>query len=319
MNTYINKEQQFSVLVLMSTYNGEKYLQEQLDSIFAQKNVKVDILVRDDGSTDSTISIIKNVMQTYPERIFLIQGSNMGYARSFTKLLEIAEKEYVHYDYYAFSDQDDVWLPQKLSQAILKLEKEKNKLLCEALGYCSNLTCVDSQLNIISPKFRKKLNEITDISIILNPMCTGCTMVFNMKAIQLYIYYSHQFYLKYHDYLMGLICFFLGKLVYDDESYIYYRQHGGNQIGAKRNFSQRMLTRFKCFRFGEKSIVERTCTDFLLAYKRLLSVDKLQKIRKIAQYKKGINRWKLILSKGISTDSFERSFFLKCKIIFGQL
>lgn len=307
------------ILVLMSTYNGEKYLQEQLDSILAQKNVKVDILVRDDGSTDSTVSVIKKAIQNYPERVFLVQGPNLGYARSFTELLEMAEKEYVDYDYYAFSDQDDVWLSQKLNQAILKLEKEKTELSYEALGYCSNLTCVDSQLNIISPKFRKKLDEITDISIILNPMCTGCTMVFNMKAIQLYTYYSNHFYLKYHDYLMGLICFYLGKLVYDDESYIYYRQHGGNQIGAKWSFSQRMLTRLQHLRFGEKNIVEKTCSNFLLAYGNLLSVDKLQNIRKIAQYKKGINRWKLILSKEVSADSFERSFFLKCKIIFGQL
>ena len=100
MSEFMENVQDASVLVLMSTYNGDKYLQEQLDSIFSQENVNVDILIRDDGSTDSTISLIQNAMLLHPDRVFLMQGSNLGYARSFTKLLEIAEKEYPQYDNY---------------------------------------------------------------------------------------------------------------------------------------------------------------------------------------------------------------------------
>lgn len=307
-----------NILVLMSTYNGEQYLQEQLDSILKQEIIQVNILIRDDGSNDRTISLIKRNIQSHPNRIFLIQGENLGYARSFTKLLEIAAKKYPDYDYYAFSDQDDVWLPQKLFRAVSKLEEAKIEIPHSPLGYCSNLTSVDSRLHIIREKVRAKIDEINDISILLNPMCTGCTMAFNLKAIQLYVENGHS-YLKYHDYLMGIICFFLGKLVYDDESYIYYRQHGGNQIGTKFTFSQRMLTRLHYFKYGESNVIEKICKEFISTYRESLSDEQLRNISKIAYYRKGMNRWKLILSAARTMKSFEMSLFLICKILFGKL
>lgn len=302
----------------MSTYNGDKYLRDQIESIFGQKEVQVDILIRDDGSTDATICLIKEAMLKYPNRVYFVQGTNMGYARSFTTLLEIAEKEYPNYEYYAFSDQDDVWLPQKLHQAILKLDEGKRKVPYGALGYCSNLTCVDAELNILKPRVRRNIDKITDISILLRPICTGCTMVFNLKAIQLYVNYRHH-YLKYHDYLMGLICFYFGILVYDNESYIYYRQHGTNQIGAKWSLFQRMRNRLHYYKHEESNVIEKVCKDFIFSYKGILPDDKFKNMSKVAHYKKGMNRWRLLFSKDSSMNSFESSFFLKCKILFGRL
>lgn len=318
MSKKVGTQQEVAILVLMSTYNGERYLQEQLESIFAQKKVWADILIRDDGSTDATTDLIREAMQRYPGRIFFVQGANVGYARSFTMLLEMAEKKYPNYHYYAFSDQDDVWLPWKLHQAVLKLDEEKEKHPNTALGYCSNLTCVDAEQNVLKSRIRKEVHGITGVSILLRPMCTGCTMVFNLKAIQLYVDYKHS-YLKYHDFLMGLICFYLGQLVYDNNSYIYYRQHGTNQIGAKLSFSQRMLNRLHHLKRKESNIIENICKDFLCAYREILPADKLRNLVKVAYYRKGINRWNLLFSKDTSMNSFEDSFFLKCKILFGRL
>lgn len=310
--------QDASVLVLMSTYNGDKYLQEQLDSIFSQENVNVDILIRDDGSTDSTISLIQNAMLLHPDRVFLMQGSNLGYARSFTKLLEIAEKEYPQYDYYAFSDQDDVWLPQKLFRAVNKLENEKkNCSSLSAICYCSNLICVDSKLQFLKMT-RKPIKRLSDISVVINPIFTGCTMLFNLKAVQLYVSHKHK-YIRAHDYLMGLICFYLGSLIYDDDAYIYYRQHGNNQVGIRWSFSQRMKKRWLNLRKGRRNIIEKDACEFYESYKDLLPIDKCTNLNKIINYKKGLNRFRLLSSIDVKFESKEVDFFLKLKILLGRL
>ena len=104
----------YEVAVLMSTYNGEKYLREQVKSIFQQEQVKVSLYVRDDGSTDNTIKIINELQKEY-DNIFLIKGENIGWRRSFRYLIDNVPTKY---EYYAFSDQDDFWLKRKLIRAI---------------------------------------------------------------------------------------------------------------------------------------------------------------------------------------------------------
>ena len=99
------------VCVLISTYNGEKFLDEQIASILAQKGVEVDILVRDDGSSDMTCSLLERWQKE--GKLKWYKGENLGFARSFMNLLKTASV----YDYYAFCDQDDVWLPEKLKKA----------------------------------------------------------------------------------------------------------------------------------------------------------------------------------------------------------
>ena len=106
----------------MSTYNGEKYIDEQIDSVLAQKNVRVDLLIRDDGSKDETVRIIKRYCEKF-DNIKFYEGPNLKPARSFLNLIETAE---LNYDYYAFCDQDDVWHEDKLYQAIEKIGKKKD-------------------------------------------------------------------------------------------------------------------------------------------------------------------------------------------------
>ena len=135
------------ITVLMSTYNGEKYLHEQIDSILRQQGVKVNLLVRDDGSTDNTLAILDK----YQEEGLLTfyTGENLGPQRSFLHLLQQAPQS----DYYAFADQDDIWLEDKLSTGIKQLQNDKEK---PAL-YFSQTQLTDEELNpipsvIIHPK-----------------------------------------------------------------------------------------------------------------------------------------------------------------------
>ena len=126
------------VCVLMSTYNGEKYLKEQIESILNQENIEVDILIRDDGSTDNTLNILENYTQKY-KNIRYYTGENLRSAKSFMNLLFTVKE----YDYYAFSDQDDVWKKNKLYTAVSKL-KEGYDL------YGGKKSIVDSELNILN-------------------------------------------------------------------------------------------------------------------------------------------------------------------------
>lgn len=102
-----------TVSVLMSTYNGAKYIREQIDSILNQKDVNVELLIRDDGSSDNTAEICKEY-QKKNTNIRFYQGENIGVGKSFMELLKKAPEA----DYYSFSDQDDVWLEDKLSRAV---------------------------------------------------------------------------------------------------------------------------------------------------------------------------------------------------------
>ena len=105
------------VAVLISTYNGEKYIREQLDSILNQTYKNIEIVIRDDGSKDSTIEIIKEYQQKNTN-IILKEGTNIGFLKSFFKLLELANA-----DFYAYCDQDDIWLENKIKLAVESLEK----------------------------------------------------------------------------------------------------------------------------------------------------------------------------------------------------
>ena len=123
-----------NILVLMSTYNGSKYIKQQIESIFKQKNVNADILIRDDGSTDDTIDIINSFGD---DRIKLYKGYNLGSTNSFIDLIKYSAKHYPDYEYYAFSDQDDVWEPEKIKVAVNALKKIEGK-------YGSSSVCVGS-------------------------------------------------------------------------------------------------------------------------------------------------------------------------------
>lgn len=219
------------ITVLLSTYNGERYLREQLDSILNQQNIAVSLLVRDDGSHDATLKILREYASRY-SNIKIYAEDNIGFARSFSKLIAYA-MDSVESDYFAFCDQDDVWLPEKLfagTQHLTAFPENRPAL------YCSNLTLVTQNLEPIGimPVFTRE--NPTRAEVILEHIGTGCTMVFNQAALRKYqqslneIMQNPDF--RLHDRWMFLICFWFGKIFIDSKSYILYRQHGNNAIGA---------------------------------------------------------------------------------------
>lgn len=217
------------VTILLSTYNGEKYLREQLESIYSLVNFKdIFVLVRDDKSTDSTLEILKEYQDKHDNFSFY-QGENVGPAKSFWDLLNKAKES----DYFAFADQDDVWDKDKLEVAISELEKkDKNKPLL----YFSDVRVVDESLNVTSETMVSKDIEISYPMSLFNNIAPGCTFVFNNKLRELAIKYDvSKNYIHIHDWLIYMIASCFGEVVFDKSTHMSYRQHGNNSIGAIKN------------------------------------------------------------------------------------
>lgn len=217
------------VAVLMSTYNGEKYLKEQIDSILAQKGVDVTLYIRDDCSSDGTIDIIKGYVKRYKNAV-LILGDNLGVGNSFMQLVYDCPDDY---EYYAFADQDDIWLKEKLKSAISKIGAETQPVL-----YCSNQLLVDKELKTLGMRYTGALNTSYK-QILFSNQFAGCTMVWNNSLHKILCDENRRpstMLLKnrIHDVWVAMVASVVGFIIYDENSYILYRQHENNVVGVKK-------------------------------------------------------------------------------------
>ena len=219
------------ITILLSTYNGEKYLREQLDSLYGLDNAKdISILVRDDGSKDGTQEILKEYQKEH-SNFSWYQGENKGPAKSFWEMLSKVSGA----DYYAFSDQDDVWDKDKLTHAIAKLEKIDNK---KPLLYMSDTREVDAELKPLSDGWVDKNVPTNFYASLSNSVCPGCTFVFNEELRKKAIKFDADKYIDHHDWTMYKIACLFGGVYFDKSSHMSYRQHGNNVIGAKKGLAK---------------------------------------------------------------------------------
>ncbi len=220
-----------TVCVLMSTYNGEKYLREQINSILNQKDCAIELYIRDDGSSDNTISIIKELMQVHAN-IHLNEASNVGACMSFFNILWEAPLDY---DYYAFCDQDDFWLEDKLKRAVESLEKSEDDIKV----YSSGIQVVNQDLEKISDTPISNAKPSFGNSLIEN-IVSGCTAVMSKGFVKLARSYEMPTQQYMHDWWIYKMAMAYGTLVYDTNAYILYRQHGGNTVGLADSFMDRV-------------------------------------------------------------------------------
>lgn len=214
------------VNVLISTYNGEKYIREQIESIQKQTYQNIAIYVRDDGSTDGTVSIL----QEYEKKgeITLLRGENLGFGGSFLTLLKESENG----DYWAFCDQDDVWLEDKVTWAVEWLEKQDEKIPCmfHSAYYLTdeNLKIEASYLPPEKPyTFRKSITEVLHM---------GFASVIN-KALRDEMLKGEISHITSHDHWAELIVMKYGKVKFDDREAAYHRRLtyslSGNSMKAR--------------------------------------------------------------------------------------
>ena len=221
--------------ILLATWNGQRYLAEQIDSILTQTFTDWRLLIRDDGSTDGTPDIIKRYVSENPDRIAVIENSERGLGArgNFARLMEHSTADYV-----MFSDQDDVWLPHKterLMEAMEALEKQHGR---------DTPTLVHSDLKVVGPDLEEWYPSFINYQS-LNPgfgrclnrllvqnVVTGCASLCNRELIERARPVPEQSFM--HDWWIALVAGAFGRIMFIDESMVLYRQHGANALGARK-------------------------------------------------------------------------------------
>jgi glycosyltransferase involved in cell wall biosynthesis len=220
------------IAVLLSTYNGERFLAEQLDSVLAQSHAPARVIVRDDGSSDQTEAILARYAAD-DGRFTVSGGANLGPVASFETLLRQAPE----CDLYAFCDQDDVWLPDKLANAVQTLagRRQDQALLC-----CARLDYVAADLSRIglSPLPR----ALGFGNALVENVATGCTIVMNRAARELLLRHSWDGAMM-HDSWAYVAVTGAGEAVYDPRPAVLYRQHGANTIGGSPGMAGQLARR----------------------------------------------------------------------------
>ena len=217
--------------ILLATYNGEKYLKEQLDSILNQTYKNIRIIISDDCSKDTTPEILKEY-QKKDDRIELhIQKNNLGVVKNIEFLLKQVKSPY-----YMLADQDDYWLPEKSEKSLEKVKEEKADLVF------GDLEVVDKNLNTMYKSFNeymlltRKINKYINsykVNYLYNCI-TGCTVLAKKETIEKIIPLPTNSKRVLHDHWIGLMVALNGKLAYVPEKYIRYRQHGNNEVGTEK-------------------------------------------------------------------------------------
>lgn len=220
--------------ILLATYNGEAFVRELLDSLLSQTDADWRLLVRDDGSTDGTLPILRLFAAAHPGRVEIVEDGrgNMGVIANFSTLMEMSDAEYV-----MFCDQDDVWLPDKIAKTRLAMERIESQRGSDwpLLVHC-DLRVVDEDLRQIAPSFMRhqRFDPVLGSGLnrlLVQNIAPGCTMMINRALKRLAIPVPEE--AMMHDWWAMLIAAALGEIAYLDEPLVLYRQHGVNAVGAK--------------------------------------------------------------------------------------
>ncbi len=224
------------VVVLLSAYNGEAHIREQIESILNQTWDNILLYIRDDGSTDDTVNIVKKYEST--GKVILEEGKNTGYIDSFFWLVCNCPQG----DYYAFADQDDVWFSDKVKMAVEKLEENKENV---PVLYFSNYDFYDGELNFMAHSDNKP-KKPTFQNALVDCMPLGFNSVFNNRAREEMVRNIPKNCCG-HDWWTYLVCQGLGKVIYDERATVKYRRHGNNVSAGGMKFFEFQVWRFKKF------------------------------------------------------------------------
>ena len=216
--------------LLMATYNGEKYLKEQIESILNQTYTDFNLLICDDCSSDNTLQILEEYASKDSRIKIFKNETNQGVIKNFENLLNK-----VTCKYYMFADQDDVWKNDKIEKSVKRIEETKSDLV-----FC-DLEVVDSKLNLLNPSYWKQKGFYKRIvkyngfeAMYLNNYVTGCTIIARSEKIKDIMPLPKETKYLIHDYWIALMSSNLGTISFIDEPLIKYRQHENNEIGSKR-------------------------------------------------------------------------------------
>lgn len=234
--------------IVLATYNGDKYIEEQIISIFEQCHSNWRLIVSDDNSTDNTVPIIKKLVEDYgyKDRVLYVEKYRNdllpGPVTNFFNGLYYADSEYI-----MFCDQDDVWNKNKIHSqlnAILTLDNTK-----PSLSFCDS-TVVDSNLNTLQSSFRKyeklsiKNNTLSVQKLMFQNYAPGCCMIINRKLKDLIFSRNIEFEnIVMHDWFLMILASICGNIKVSNEKLMLYRQHSNNQVGVSDSINLKNIGR----------------------------------------------------------------------------
>lgn len=286
-----------SVLILLATYNGERFLSQQLDSLYLQENVDFHILARDDGSKDGTLNLLRKYSRD-KGKMTIIEGDNVGAAVCFFKLIQYAVESMQKYDYYAFCDQDDVWYSDKLDRAVRCLGASDNPLKL----YFSMAKLCDANDNIIG--LTNLSHYIGFYTVFFSNPALGCTQVLTYDLLKMglvvpYIdcYGTQKKRALLHDeWIYDIASFADAFMVFDNHPTMNYRQHGANVTTYKKSWFLKyklVITRAKEYykaRYQEAWLLKK--------YENMFSKEKQDYLNMFCYYR----------------DSWYKTFQCACKV-----
>ena len=296
------------IAVLMSSYNGEAYIEEQINTVLAQKcDGKLSLWVRDDGSTDNTRSILEGYAKE--GKLNWYCGENLKPARSFMELLSHCPG----YDYYAFCDQDDHWYPDKLQAGISLLQQEERP----AMAF-SNARLVDGSLAPIGRNVYNRQPPVDFYSVLLSGGILGCTVVMNRALAKLLEGFSRPKDLIMHDYYCALVCtLFDGVILYDPLPHMDYRQHGNNVVGSQWTRWAALKDRLARITKRKKVTVSRMAQSLLDQDPHPADGEKLRFLQLVAAYPASLkNTLRLAFSRKPRFNGKNMAVTVRLSILF---
>lgn len=268
--------------IILPTYNGEKYLDEQLRSIIRQTFQDFHLIIRDDGSSDRTVQIVEKYRNRFPDKITVLydEAGNLGISNNVMTALKYSKAPYI-----MLSDQDDVWRPWKVEALLHEIQEKERKYSDKPILIASDSVVVDDTLCMIAPSFMAysglDIMRLRFSNLLQKNIIQGSSCIFNRKLL-LKALKGYPITGMYHDAWLGLVGSAFGRVFFCNKKLMLYRQHSRNAVGAQPK--KGMLLKWLLFGEGEKEVffkyylyVNRsTCKKFLACYRKTLSIEKIR-------------------------------------------
>lgn len=300
-----------NVAILLSTYNGKKFIHDFLESLCEQKYKNFTLLVRDDGSSDDTVGVIESFIDRLNIRIW--KQDNVGVAASFLSLLDMAGGDF---DVYMFADQDDWWNENKVLRCVRYFRECRREL---PVMYCARLEIVNEELKPI--KLSNIPRKICKYNALVENIATGCTIGLNTRARDILLS-TRPRYVLMHDWWMYLVSSFFGYIFYDSEPVLLYRQHGGNTIGAAMTWTSEYRNRVRRFFASDKRTgifhVSDQASEFLNCYGSSLDSKDREIVELLTGKQSFLRRLRLSISPYFFRQRAVDSMILRILFLLGR-
>ena len=297
-----------TVVVIMSSYNSSNYIERQIDSILDQEGVNVRLWIRDDGSTDNTVGIIRKYCISDP-RVALTVGNNIGTGLSFFEAIHTCTFEG---DYFSFSDADDVWNSDKLLHSVTLLQAHES---AQPVALSTRLNVVNAELEHISYSKLPRV-KLTFSNALVETVTTGMTIVMN-RAAYCALRVSRPESAVMHDAWVYLLITAFGRFIYSPYPTVQYRQHDNNVFGTAHSFKKRMLlrwTKLLCSSpFREQAI------EFMTLHGSQLDDTKYRLLERYCNYNSSIwTRITFMLNPSVVKQGVLSNLYMRILILLGK-